>query len=94
MQGLENIGAVCVINSLIQIICRNTYLRETILSYELSDDTFTSNLKEILVLMHEKEKSLIPRKFVKKYLIHLKEHLDMANSLISMNCGFIYQKQL
>ena len=66
MQGLENIGATCAINSLIQIICRNTYLRETILSYELSDDTFTSNLKEILVLMHEKEKSLIPRKFVKK----------------------------
>ena len=66
MQGLENIGATCAINSLIQIICRNTYLRDTILSYELSDDTFTSNLKEILVLMHEKEKSLIPRKFVKK----------------------------
>jgi len=48
MQGLENIGSTCAINSLIQIICRNTYLRDTILSYELSDDTLTNNLKEIL----------------------------------------------
>lgn len=66
MQGLENIGATCAINSLVQIICRNNHLRETILSYDMKEDTFTSNLKEILVLMHEKDKSLIPRKFVKK----------------------------
>ena len=66
MQGLENIGATCAINSIVQMICRNNYLRESILSYNLPEDTLTSNLKEILVLMHEKEKSLIPKKFVKK----------------------------
>tara|TARA_B100000795_G_C22804281_1_gene443859 strand:- start:249 stop:1265 length:1017 start_codon:yes stop_codon:yes gene_type:complete len=66
MQGLENIGATCAINSMVQIICRNNYLRDTILKYDLPNDTLTFNLKEILILMHEKEKSLIPKKFVKK----------------------------
>ena len=66
MQGLENLGSTCAINSLVQIICRNNYLRNIILEYDLKKDGIADNLKEILVLMHEKDKSLIPRKFVNK----------------------------
>jgi ubiquitin C-terminal hydrolase len=66
MQGLKNIGSTCAINSLVQMICRNDTLRDIIINYNLSDDTLTSNLKEILVSMHINNKSLIPRKFVKK----------------------------
>jgi ubiquitin C-terminal hydrolase len=64
MQGLENLGSTCAINSLVQIICRNHYLRNIILEYELSKDGIVDNLKEILILMHEKQKSLRPRKFI------------------------------
>lgn len=66
MQGLENIGATCAINSIVQMICRNNYLRESILSYNLPQDTLTSNLKEILVLMHEKEKVANTEKICQK----------------------------
>ena len=66
MQGLKNIGSTCAINSLIQMICRNDKLRDIIINYNLSNDTLTSHLKEILISMHINNKSLIPRKFVKK----------------------------
>lgn len=64
MQGLENLGSTCAINSLVQIICRNHYLRNIILEYDLKKDGITDNLKELLVLMHEEKKSLRPRKFI------------------------------
>jgi len=64
MQGLENIGSTCAVNSLIQIICRTSKLRNSILLEELPNDTLGSELKEILDLMYNKEKSLIPNKFV------------------------------
>ena len=66
MQGLQNIGSTCAINSLIQIICRNDILREIILNYDLPENTVTSHLKEILSSMYIRKKSLIPRKFVNK----------------------------
>ena len=58
MQGLENLGSTCAINSLVQIICRNNYLRNIILEYDLKKDGIADNLKEILVLMHEKKNQL------------------------------------
>ena len=36
MQGLANLGFTCAINSLIQIICRNDLMRDTILNYEIN----------------------------------------------------------
>jgi len=64
-QGLINLGSTCSINSLIQIICRNTKLRECILnSTNIPEKSFTSELKEILNLMHNENKSLSPNKFI------------------------------
>ena len=64
MQGLQNLGSTCAINSLIQIICRTQQLRETILNQEISADTLTYQLKEILDMMHNQNHSLAPKKFV------------------------------
>jgi ubiquitin C-terminal hydrolase len=64
MQGLQNIGSTCAVNSLIQIICRTSKLRNSILLEELPENSLASELKEILDLMYNKEKSLIPNKFV------------------------------
>jgi len=64
MQGLSNLGFTCAINSLVQIICRNDLLRNIILSYDFPENTLIANLKEILVLLHINNKSIIPKKFV------------------------------
>jgi len=64
MQGLSNLGFTCAINSLVQIICRNDLLRNIILSYDFQENTLIANLKEILVLLHINNKSIIPKKFV------------------------------
>ena len=47
-----------------QIICRNDLLRNIILSYDFQENTLIANLKEILVLLHINNKSIIPKKFV------------------------------
>jgi len=48
----------------VQIICRNDLLRNIILSYDFQENTLIANLKEILVLLHINNKSIIPKKFV------------------------------
>ena len=65
MQGLQNLGSTCAINSLIQIICRTKKLRDIILLDNLQPDAeFANELKEILKLLYIDGKSLIPRKFI------------------------------
>jgi len=67
MQGLANLGATCAVNSLIQIITREPKLRDYILSDTLKNidnNTLLSNLREIIDLMHNKNKSLTPNKFI------------------------------
>jgi ubiquitin C-terminal hydrolase len=66
MQGLQNLGSTCAVNSLIQIICREPTLRDTLINYALPENTLSGNLKEILVMMHKENKSLIPGKFITK----------------------------
>ena len=66
MQGLKNLGATCAINSLIQIICRNKYLRESIIDSDIGDNTFTIELKELLKIMHIDNNSVSPNKFITK----------------------------
>jgi len=73
MQGLQNLGSTCAINSLIQIICRTKQLRETILNHEPSSaDSLVYQLKEILDMMHNQNHSLSPKKFVN----HLYRYFD------------------
>lgn len=66
MQGLQNLGSTCAINSLIQIICRTNKLRDILLEQDISENNakLAFELKEILTLMHVNNNSLSPRKFI------------------------------
>ena len=64
MEGISNLGATCAINSLIQIICRNKHLSATILNANVSSTSFTGELKEIIELICNQNKSLHPAKFI------------------------------
>lgn len=64
MQGIENLGSTCAINSLIQIITRNDILRNIILNNNFAENTISDQLKEIIDLMYVKNNSIIPRKFL------------------------------
>jgi ubiquitin C-terminal hydrolase len=67
MQGIENLGSTCAINSLIQIITRNDILRNIILNNNFADNTISDQLKEIIDLMYVKNNSIIPRKFLNTF---------------------------
>jgi hypothetical protein len=56
MQGLDNLGSTCAINSLIQIICRTDNLRNIILNSNIEENTLTNHLKEILDIMYNQNK--------------------------------------
>ena len=45
MQGLQNLGNTCAINTLIQIICRNAFLRNSILNQAVANNTLEIELK-------------------------------------------------
>lgn len=84
MQGLKNLGATCAVNSLIQIICRNEYLRKSVLDNECNPDTLSNHLKEILDLMYNQNNSISPKKFILKLyktfdgFFRLGEQLDIG----------------
>jgi len=91
MQGLSNLGFTCAINSLVQIICRNDLLRNIILSYDFPDNSLISNLKELLVLLHIENKSIIPKKFVASIynnfgnIFNYGEQIDITELWIFLN---------
>lgn len=69
MQGIENLGSTCAINSLIQVITRNDILRNIILNNTFATDaatdaTISQQLSEIIDLMYVKNNSIVPRKFI------------------------------
>lgn len=67
MEGINNLGSTCAINSLIQMICRCEKLREIILKSDCKEGTFIYELKEILDLIHNKNKSINPMKFINNF---------------------------
>ena len=67
MEGINNLGATCAINSFIQIICRCNYLRTIILNSQTDEKSFTNELKEILELMYNKNQSINPNKFINAF---------------------------
>jgi ubiquitin C-terminal hydrolase len=67
MQGINNLGSTCAINSLIQMITRCDKLRNIILNSKVADGTFTGELKEIIDLMYNQNKSLNPAKFLNHF---------------------------
>ena len=84
-QGLLNLGATCALNSIIQIICRSKYIRDCILNENnIKENTLTYELKEILHLMHNENKSLSPNKFVNFFyntfsgIFNKNEQLDIS----------------
>ena len=64
MQGLKNLGSTCAINSLIQIICRNKYLRNSLLNTDIPESTISFELKEILKILFIDKNSISPNKFI------------------------------
>ncbi len=72
MEGINNLGATCAINSLIQMICRCKKLRDVILNANVNEGTFTYELKEIIDLIHNQNKSLNPMKFINNFYITFK----------------------
>lgn len=72
MQGIENLGSTCAINSLIQVITRNDILRNIILNNTFAasadvDATISQQLREIIDLMYVKNNSIVPRKFIQTF---------------------------
>jgi len=68
MQGINNLGSTCAINSLIQMIARNDDLREIILNSETKEGTLTKELKEIIeLIINNENKSLNPSKFINSF---------------------------
>jgi ubiquitin C-terminal hydrolase len=62
--GLVNLGSTCAANSLVQMICRNSQLRNIIMTSNCQKDSFTCELKEMFDLLFFQKKSLSPKKFI------------------------------
>jgi len=93
MEGIENLGGTCAINSILQIIIRNNHLRSIILNSSTPPNTFTNELKEIIDLIHNQNKSITPHKFINfffetfKGIFNRYEQIDINELWI-----FIYNK--
>jgi ubiquitin C-terminal hydrolase len=93
MEGITNLGGTCAINSILQIIIRNKYLRSIILNSNTPSNTLTNELKEIVDLIHNQNKSITPNKFINffyetfKGIFNKNEEIDINELWI-----FLYNK--
>ena len=89
MEGINNLGSTCAINSLIQIITRNDDLRNIILNSNVAINTFTSELKEILDLLYIQQKNINPVKFINYFYNTFKDVFN-RNEQIDINELWFY----
>ena len=86
MQGLQNLGDTCAINSFIQIFCRIDELRNLILNEKnIPDNSLSFELKEILHLMHNENKSLSPNKFINYFYTIFANIFNIINNNFTCN---------
>jgi ubiquitin C-terminal hydrolase len=67
MEGIQNLGGTCAINSILQIIIRNNTLRSIILNSLAPSNSLTNELIEIIDLIHIQHKSITPHKFINHF---------------------------
>ena len=72
MEGIENLGGTCAINSILQIIIRNNNLLSIILNSSAIPNSLTNELKEIIELIHNQKKSITPHKFINYFFENFK----------------------
>jgi ubiquitin C-terminal hydrolase len=89
MEGINNLGSTCAINSLIQIITRNNELRNIILNSNVAINTFTNELKEIIDLLYNQQKSINPVKFINYFYNTFKDVFN-RNEQIDINELWFY----
>jgi len=93
MEGIENLGGTCAINSFLQIIIRNDNLRSIILNSSISSNTLTNELKEIIDLIYNQNKSITPHKFINYFFETFKGIFNKFEEIdINELWLFIYNK--
>jgi ubiquitin C-terminal hydrolase len=67
MQGLNNLGATCSINSLLQVLYRNDKIKSVILNSETSEGTITYELKDLFKVLESSNSSIHPGRFIHNF---------------------------
>lgn len=67
MQGLNNLGATCSINSLLQVLYRNDKIKEVILNSETPEGTITYELKDLFKVLESSSNSVNPGRFIHNF---------------------------
>lgn len=69
--GLANLGATCAINSLIQILYRNTKINTIIMNSNIQEGTITFELKDLFNALNQNQ-TISPNRFINNFYIIFK----------------------